>query len=301
MKIFWVHQESQLDHYPWTELGDSEELFWYHSCCTSCGPLLHVNNSRRFPIHDVPADSPGDHRLQLGALITYPNICDVGPQTRGRMRNIIPADKIQPVTVRTHDEAGNPLSPPYEVEGLYRSQYNHPHCDWPTCLNNELTYHCHDGGGPQPLTLQGRLVVPILRIVNWPGWQLSMHVSGQVPKSVRYQWDGNPAFLDGCFRFKVSSVHTQSWSMYMRELNTDADGTPCAGGLWEWEPYDFCENQPVSFDLFVDVLWCDQVVDMFQMHPFDNEYFAGHPIATQMMMTNDYCLNISNVRLWPPA
>jgi hypothetical protein len=40
---------------------------------------------------------------------------------------------------------------------------------------------------------------------------------------------------------------------------------------------------------------------MFQMHPFDNEYFAGHPIATQMMMTNDYCLNISNVRLWPPA
>ena len=283
----YIFQENRPDgHDPW-ELGDSEPICGITSCLAQCGLYLHFQSRRRYVIHDVPADDQENNRLVLGQVLTTPD-CP-GPDYDGHsiviLDEMIRADHIIPVAVDT--DSGDPYVAGFPISGLYNNRYEKPLTQQVTCYAEEVEYECETQND-----LAGRWVIPILRIIDWPGWFIRLHITGSMPNCV-----GFPMAFRDIARMVFSINHTASWSYSLYEINQDRD-------LWDQFGYDYCVMQPpVNFYVFFPVLFCDTTLDMWLMTqaiPVNDhdEQYLNLPVDSASPFCRGPTLDIEEARLF---
>lgn len=288
----YVSQESALETDPWV-LGSSEEISWIQHCNPLCGVYLPFRGHRRFPIHDVPEETADNHRFLLHGQYWYPDTPDCSPlSSQCQIQDMVRGQHVEPVKVNCHEWDGTPKVPPFIVTRLFNDVFERPICDWPSCGPGGLTYYCNAPGGlVRPVI--GRWVIPILRVVGWPGWWLKFHVTGHVPI------DTKEADEHGIFRLLVDWVHTNSWYTNPIDINLRAD-PPYS--LWGWDPgadHSWCHTQSVNFDLWLQVPFCDTILCAWQAHWQDaQEPWFHQPVSNTIQSSAESRLNFGEPRLY---
>ena len=283
----FIYQKSHLETNPWsignsmslgrgviTEIPDCEGDF-------GCPVYAMLESHQVHPIDAVPEGDEPDHVIQVSGLFTYPNnpACAT-PQTSATNVTFERGHDIEPVLVRTRDEAGNTLSPPYELTRLrydyYRCSGNWPGWDWNA---GQLEYPCGGGGGEggeEPLPyLNGRWVMPILRITGWQGAILRLYVDGVLPHCIHH------AVYTGVWPITAPHLRLGTWGsggqfLFINDINNDAGGT-----LWGMPSEDPCQVQSVSFHLDIPVVGCDQLLVLWLATVEDDDLYGHYPASVQ--------------------
>ena len=116
-------------------------------------------------------------------------------------------------------------------------------------------------GDPQVMYWEvKRWVVPIARVVGWPGFWLKLHVTGEVPYGCfYYDQYGNPVY--DRFVLMFQQLHTNSWSQANTPVNINATTDP-PYSLWDWDSgaWQWCRTQLVDFDLWFELPYCDTLI-----------------------------------------
>jgi len=289
-RFTYIFQEGRIDHgsecYQWEVLGDSEPICGVMDCFPWCDEYLNYRSRRRYVLHDVAEGQEQSNRLQLCQLMTWPDSLDFDWSVTSGGVNLVDmlrADRIKPVTVRT--DIGDPFIEGFPLEELHNTHYHKPITQWVWCgMSWELEWACREVS-----YMAGRWVIPILRIVNWPGWQIRLRLQGQMPHCV--QWGTGSGSTKTIAQLRFSINHAHSWSFSMAELNQEQE-------LWQHVSDDYCQTQEVDFYLFADVLFCDTVLDMWLVSPDDDRCYSGLPIADRGPFCEGPTLNITEARLF---